>query len=109
MTDVGDMVSDAIDATLEVAEDLGDSESVDPAAAAATEKCMTDMKMLIGRGNVTSAANNFMNCVSIEGGKILETGDDEEEEEEEEDTGSGAVNRVISTAFLVAAGASALV
>jgi len=79
---------------------------VSPEAAAAAEKCVGALNVAIGTNDVTNGADTFVNCVSVEGARLLESGD---EETEDAGTDSGAPNSVISAAFLVVAAASVFV
>jgi hypothetical protein len=70
--------------------------------AAATEKCMKGMKMNVALGNVTAASSDTINCVVVEGARMLE----KDEEAPKESNSAASPKSVLSAAFLLVAAAS---
>jgi len=71
-------------------------------SAAATEKCMKSMKMNVALGNATAAGSETINCVVVEGARMLE----KEEEAPKESNAAASPKSVLSAVFLVVAAAS---
>jgi len=77
---------------------------VNDKVAAATEKCMEGMKWNVALGNSTAAGSDTMNCVVVEGARMLESGG--EEEAPKESNSAASPKSVLSAAFLVVAAAA---
>merc|ERR1711972_278327 len=87
-----------VDATMDKAKEMVD---IAPEAEEAANKCMKQFKWNLGMGNSTKAGAEMINCVSIEGARLLE-----EEEEEAPSAANANTRSVLSAAFLVVAAAS---